>query len=610
METQTLQRAMAMVRARLAGRARILAAESRGPTELVLHLEMPPSRDRFHLVIDVAREHGALHLARGGAELDEIEPSPLLAGLGGVYLRELRSGADPRVAIFELEHPTLGKHALVIEWIGRLGNARLLDAEMRVLEQRHHGRLAVGDRYAEPEPAHRRDEGPEDRGQASQGTRSEFALLAREFPQLSRARILSAWLRAPSDDRAAAREELERFDRGGAADPDSEQPLFLYQFPRVPEVANLTPADRAGLELEAAVVVPDPLRGLEKFLVDLDGKDAFDPLARAYRALKRRALDEERRRARTRFLAEEMRRLLRLRGHLRTEQGADGDGPRLRQCGEAILAHFAEIRRGDTEYLAPNYAGGESAPPIRIPLDPAKGPNENAEQYFRKARRWERGEPHRKKRLAEIDRACTRLSLLESKLRDQDSPSSAPSFAAAAKEALGIFARPLPRELTTDETPPAKRRAPRENATRPRSEPRRTAPVFRPRSYSTKDGWTVWVGRSNIENDHVTHHLAHPADFWFHAHGVPGSHVVLRREGRKDNPSAKTLEEVAAIAAFFSKARHSSKAPVIYTLKKYVRKPRKAKAGLAVVTHEKLILVPPRNPDADRVPEWMEDDDA
>ncbi|MBK8232716.1 MAG: hypothetical protein IPK72_19565 [Candidatus Eisenbacteria bacterium] len=63
---------------------------------------------------------------------------------------------------------------------------------------------------------------------------------------------------------------------------------------------------------------------------------------------------------------------------------------------------------------------------------------------------------------------------------------------------------------------------------------------------------------------------------WFHAHGVPGSHVVLRREGRKDNPSAKTMEEAAAIAAFFSKARHAGKAPVIYTLKKYVRKPSKA----------------------------------
>ncbi|MBK8233084.1 MAG: DUF814 domain-containing protein [Candidatus Eisenbacteria bacterium] len=105
----------------------------------------------------------------------------------------------------------------------------------------------------------------------------------------------------------------------------------------------------------------------------------------------------------------------------------------------------------------------------------------------------------------------------------------------------------------------------------------------------------------------MTHVLAHPEDLWFHAHGVPGSHVVLRREGRKDNPSAKTMEEAAAIAAFFSKARHAGKAPVIYTLKKYVRKPRKAPAGLAMVEREKMIMVQPRDPDEGRTPEWEED---
>jgi predicted ribosome quality control (RQC) complex YloA/Tae2 family protein len=83
--------------------------------------------------------------------------------------------------------------------------------------------------------------------------------------------------------------------------------------------------------------------------------------------------------------------------------------------------------------------------------------------------------------------------------------------------------------------------------------------------------------------------------------------VVLRREGRKDNPSAKTIEEAAAIAAFFSKARHSSKAPVIYTLKKYVRKPRGAKAGLAMCQREKSIMVLPKDPAEGREPEWMEE---
>ncbi|MEZ4649680.1 MAG: NFACT RNA binding domain-containing protein [Candidatus Eisenbacteria bacterium] len=127
---------------------------------------------------------------------------------------------------------------------------------------------------------------------------------------------------------------------------------------------------------------------------------------------------------------------------------------------------------------------------------------------------------------------------------------------------------------------------------------------FRPRTYTTSDGWTVIVGRTNVENDYVTMKVAKQDDYWFHAHGVPGSHVVLKRDGRKDNPSRKTIEEAAAIAAFYSKARNSGRAPVIYTLKKYVTKPRKAKAGLVMCTRETSIMVKPMNPEPETPPEW------
>jgi predicted ribosome quality control (RQC) complex YloA/Tae2 family protein len=116
------------------------------------------------------------------------------------------------------------------------------------------------------------------------------------------------------------------------------------------------------------------------------------------------------------------------------------------------------------------------------------------------------------------------------------------------------------------------------------------------------------VGRSNQENDYVTHRLAKPDDYWFHVHGCPGSHVILRREGRKDNPSARTIEEVAAIAAFFSKARTSRKAPVIYTLKKYVRKARGGSPGLAIVTRERTIMVVPEASVDAGPPGWGDED--
>ncbi|MDA0334760.1 MAG: NFACT RNA binding domain-containing protein [bacterium] len=115
----------------------------------------------------------------------------------------------------------------------------------------------------------------------------------------------------------------------------------------------------------------------------------------------------------------------------------------------------------------------------------------------------------------------------------------------------------------------------------------------RPRRYITSTGWSVWAGRSNHENDIVTHRLAAQNDVWFHAHGYAGSHVILRREGRHEEPSNRTLEEAAGVAAYWSKGRTANKVPVVYTLAKYVSKPRGGAPGLAVMKREKTIMVRP-----------------
>jgi predicted ribosome quality control (RQC) complex YloA/Tae2 family protein len=118
-------------------------------------------------------------------------------------------------------------------------------------------------------------------------------------------------------------------------------------------------------------------------------------------------------------------------------------------------------------------------------------------------------------------------------------------------------------------------------------------PQARPRRYRTSAGWIVWAGRNNRENDVLTHRLAAPEDIWFHAHGYAGSHVVLRREGRKEQPSARTVEEAAAVAAYWSKGKTANKVSVSYTAAKHVRKPRGSAPGLAVLSREKTILVRP-----------------
>jgi predicted ribosome quality control (RQC) complex YloA/Tae2 family protein len=116
----------------------------------------------------------------------------------------------------------------------------------------------------------------------------------------------------------------------------------------------------------------------------------------------------------------------------------------------------------------------------------------------------------------------------------------------------------------------------------------------RPRTYATTDGWEVWVGRNNADNDRITHRLSNPHDFWFHVVGVPGSHVILRRPTRSAVPKPRTIREAAEIAAYFSKARKRPRWSS--TPRKFVSKPRRAKPGLAICTRERELDVRPRRP--------------
>lgn len=113
----------------------------------------------------------------------------------------------------------------------------------------------------------------------------------------------------------------------------------------------------------------------------------------------------------------------------------------------------------------------------------------------------------------------------------------------------------------------------------------------------TASGSRIAVGRSPIENAELTFHVARPNDLWFHAQGVPGAHVILSRDDRAHIPN-EDLEAAAALAAFYSKARAATSAPVDYTLRKHVRKQRAAPPGLVWYTHAKTILAQPQSVDS------------
>ena len=132
---------------------------------------------------------------------------------------------------------------------------------------------------------------------------------------------------------------------------------------------------------------------------------------------------------------------------------------------------------------------------------------------------------------------------------------------------------------------------------------RGAAPEAHPRRYRTSDGWSVWAGRNNHENDLLSHRLAAQNDLWFHAHGYAGAHVLLRREGRKEEPSQRAVLEAAAVAAYWSKGKTARKVPVVCTLAKFVSKARGAPAGQAVIRRERTLMVEPALlPEEDQAP--------
>ncbi len=118
----------------------------------------------------------------------------------------------------------------------------------------------------------------------------------------------------------------------------------------------------------------------------------------------------------------------------------------------------------------------------------------------------------------------------------------------------------------------------------------------KPREYLTDDGWVILAGKNNKQNDVLTHRIAGQNDLWFHAHGYPGSHVILKRNGHKNEPSKIAIEQAASVAAFWSKGKTAKKVPVVFTLKKYVNKPKGGAPGQATIKREKTIIVHPELP--------------
>ncbi len=247
-------------------------------------------------------------------------------------------------------------------------------------------------------------------------------------------------------------------------------------------------------------------------------------------------------------------------------------GDEARRDGETLAIHLHELRQGPEQVTLTDAEDRERT----IALDPSRSPAENMEDYFKRARKADRGRDLIAGRLDEARRRLAKLEDLAQELTvlltgDDDPLETVPPWRNQHADLLGEAQRPGMKRRVVDVTLPFRR-------------------------YRLDGRWDVWVGRSNKENDELTHKASSPDDWWFHAQGVPGSHVILRSGGKPDQVPRSVLAKAAAIAAYHSKARTSGLAPVIHTLRKYVRKPRKSPPGTASCIREKSLMVEPGLP--------------
>lgn len=218
--------------------------------------------------------------------------------------------------------------------------------------------------------------------------------------------------------------------------------------------------------------------------------------------------------------------------------------------GELINTYGYNVEPGAKSMNALNYYTDEE---ITIPLDPTITPSENAKKYFDKYNKLKR-----------TYEALSELTLeVKEEIEHLKSVSTALDIALAEEDLVQIK-----EELIES------------GYIRRKGGTKKVKITSRPFHYISRDGYHMYVGKNNYQNEELTFKFASGNDWWFHAKGMPGSHVIVKTNG-EELPDA-TFEEAARLAAYYSSAKGQDKIEVDYTEKKNVKKPGGGKPGFVV----------------------------
>lgn len=245
----------------------------------------------------------------------------------------------------------------------------------------------------------------------------------------------------------------------------------------------------------------------------------------------------------------------------REELRRSEDRETIRRRADLITANLYRIQKGDRVLRAEDFYE-EGMPTVEIPLDPLKTPQQNAAQLYKQYQKAKTAETHL---TALISEGETSLHYLNSVL-DEISRAEGEQDLAAIRAELRESGY-LKREKSA-----------KKEKLRPRA----------PLRFVSDSGYEILVGRSNAQNDELTHRIARRTDYWLHVQKIHGSHVIIR--AKDSEPDEKTLAQAASLAVYYSQSRAGGKTPVDYTMVRNVRKPSGGLPGMVLYTTYQTIL--------------------
>lgn len=233
--------------------------------------------------------------------------------------------------------------------------------------------------------------------------------------------------------------------------------------------------------------------------------------------------------------------------------------------GELLTANIYNIKPGDESIEVLNYYS-EDGEFVKIKLDPNKSSSQNIQIYFKKYNKLKKSE---EAALIQIESTKDEISYLQSVLTNILNIEDYNSIDEIKNELM--------------ETGYIKFK----------KDSKKKDKKSKPMHFVSSDGIDIYVGKNNIQNDFLTLKFADKNDIWLHTKEIPGSHVIIKHKGELPET---TLDEAANLAAYYSKAKDSSKVAIDYTEARHVHKPNGAKPGMVIYYTNKTIYITPEKP--------------